>query len=53
MAQKPKPVKRVAAELGLFPNEFEEYGPSKAKINLTVLNRLKHRKDGKYVVVTG
>ncbi|KAJ3075322.1 tetrahydrofolate synthase [Podochytrium sp. JEL0797] len=53
MAQRPKPIKRVAAELGLFSNEFEEYGPSKAKINLSVLDRLKHRKDGKYIVVTG
>ncbi|KAI9328346.1 formate--tetrahydrofolate ligase-domain-containing protein [Obelidium mucronatum] len=44
---------RVAAELGLFPNEFEEYGSSKAKISLSVLDRLKHRKDGKYIVVTG
>ncbi|KAJ3402774.1 tetrahydrofolate synthase [Chytridiales sp. JEL 0842] len=53
MAQKPKPIKRIAAELGLFPNEFEEFGPSKAKINLSVLDRLKHKKDGKYIVVTG
>ncbi|KAJ3020124.1 UNVERIFIED_CONTAM: tetrahydrofolate synthase [Siphonaria sp. JEL0065] len=53
MAQRPKPIKRVAAELGLFPSEFEEYGSSKAKISLSVLDRLKHRKDGKYIVVTG
>ncbi|KAJ3298197.1 tetrahydrofolate synthase [Rhizoclosmatium sp. JEL0117] len=53
MAQRPKPIKRIAAELGLFPSEFEEYGSTKAKISLSVLDRLKHRKDGKYIVVTG
>ncbi|KAI8825435.1 P-loop containing nucleoside triphosphate hydrolase protein [Chytriomyces cf. hyalinus JEL632] len=53
MAQRPKPIKRIAEELGLFPNEFEEYGPSKAKISLSILDRLKHKKDGKYIVVTG
>ncbi|KAJ3116098.1 tetrahydrofolate synthase [Physocladia obscura] len=53
MAQRPKPIKIIAAELGLFPSEFEEYGSTKAKISLTILDRLKHRKDGKYIVVTG
>ncbi|ORY53630.1 FTHFS-domain-containing protein [Rhizoclosmatium globosum] len=49
MAQRPKPIKRIAAELGLFPSEFEEYGSTKAKISLSVLDRLKHRKDGKKI----
>ncbi|KAI8841709.1 mthfd1 protein [Chytridium lagenaria] len=53
MAHRPKLISRVGEELGLFPSEFENYGPYKAKINLNVLDRLKHRKDGKYIVVTG
>ncbi|TPX65722.1 hypothetical protein SpCBS45565_g04915 [Spizellomyces sp. 'palustris'] len=53
MAQKPKPIKIVAEELGLFPSEFELYGPTKAKVNLSVLDRLKHRQDANYVVITG
>ncbi|KAJ3095528.1 tetrahydrofolate synthase [Phlyctochytrium planicorne] len=53
LAHQPKPIVRVAEELGLFPAEFESYGPFKAKINLNILDRLKHRQDGKYIVVTG
>ncbi|KAJ3056546.1 tetrahydrofolate synthase [Rhizophlyctis rosea] len=53
MAQTPKPVTVVAEEIGLFPSELESYGQYKAKVGLSVLERLKHRKDGKYVVVTG
>ncbi|KAJ3197161.1 tetrahydrofolate synthase [Irineochytrium annulatum] len=53
LAHRPKPIARVAEELGLFSAEFENYGPYKAKINLSVLDRLKNRKDGKYIVVTG
>ncbi|KAI8622398.1 formate--tetrahydrofolate ligase-domain-containing protein [Chytriomyces sp. MP71] len=53
MAQRPKPIKRIADELGLFANEFEEYGSTKAKISLSILDRLKHKIDGKYIVVTG
>ncbi|KAJ3217314.1 tetrahydrofolate synthase [Dinochytrium kinnereticum] len=53
MAHRPKLITRVTEELGLFPAEFEAYGPYKAKINLNVLDRLKQRKNGKYIVVTG
>ncbi|TPX55787.1 hypothetical protein PhCBS80983_g05028 [Powellomyces hirtus] len=53
MSQTLKPVKIVAEELGLLPAEYELYGPSKAKVGLSVLDRLKHRKDGNYVVITG
>ena len=53
MAQTPKPVTVVAEEIGLFPSELESYGQYKAKVSLSVLERLKHRQDGKYVVVTG
>ncbi|KAJ3118800.1 tetrahydrofolate synthase [Phlyctochytrium bullatum] len=53
MAHVPKPITRVAEELGLFGSELEAYGPYKAKVNLNILDRLRHRKNGKYVVVTG
>ncbi|KAJ3168395.1 tetrahydrofolate synthase [Geranomyces variabilis] len=53
MAQTPKAVNIVAEELGLLNSEYELYGPSKAKVSLSVLDRLKHRKDGNYVVITG
>lgn len=47
-----KPISLVAEELGLLPEELEMYGPYKAKVNLTVLERLKDAPDGKYVDVT-
>ncbi|KAJ3184106.1 tetrahydrofolate synthase [Gaertneriomyces sp. JEL0708] len=53
MAQRPKPIKTVGEEIGLFESEIELYGRNKAKVSLNVLERLKHRQDGNYVVVTG
>ncbi|CAG8491641.1 12802_t:CDS:10 [Ambispora leptoticha] len=52
-SQTPKPIKVLVEELGLAGNEYELYGQYKAKINLNVLDRLKTRKNGKYIVVTG
>ncbi|KAI8367468.1 formate--tetrahydrofolate ligase-domain-containing protein [Radiomyces spectabilis] len=52
-AQTPKMIDLLCKELGLMPTEYELYGTSKAKIDLSVLERLQHRKDGRYVVVTG
>ncbi|KAF7976304.1 hypothetical protein HWV62_7005 [Athelia sp. TMB] len=53
MAQTPKPVAQLGAEMGLRPAELEGYGRYKAKVELGVLDRLAHRRDGKYVVVSG
>ncbi|KAI6109805.1 formate--tetrahydrofolate ligase-domain-containing protein [Pisolithus sp. B1] len=53
MAQTPKPITQLAQEVGLLPDEVESYGKYKAKIELSVLNRLAHRRDGKYVVISG
>ncbi len=47
-----KPIARVAAELGILPEELELYGPYKAKVKLDILERLKDVPDGKYVDVT-
>ena len=53
MAQTPKPVTQIGQELGLLPSELESYGQYKAKVNLSVLERLSGRPDANYVVVTG
>jgi methylenetetrahydrofolate dehydrogenase (NADP+)/methenyltetrahydrofolate cyclohydrolase/formyltetrahydrofolate synthetase len=47
-----KPVKVVAEELGLLPEELELHGDYKAKVKLEVLERLKDVPDGKYIDVT-
>ena len=52
-AQHPKPITMVADEVGIAPHELEPYGASKAKVDLTLLQRLGHRKNGRYVLVTG
>ncbi|KAI0256698.1 P-loop containing nucleoside triphosphate hydrolase protein [Lactifluus subvellereus] len=53
MEQIPKPIHQLAREVGLLPDELESYGKYKAKVELSVLERLKHRKNGKYVVISG
>ncbi|KAL0946886.1 hypothetical protein HGRIS_013051 [Hohenbuehelia grisea] len=53
MAQTPKPVAQLAAEIGVLPDELESYGKYKAKVELSLLDRLAHRKDGKYIVIAG
>jgi formate--tetrahydrofolate ligase len=50
-AATPRPIEDVAADLGL-PEEVEPYGRFKAKIDLSVLDRLADRPDGKLVCVT-
>jgi formyltetrahydrofolate synthetase len=47
-----KPIKEVAEEVGLQPDELELYGDYKAKVRLSVLDRLKDVPDGKYIDVT-
>jgi methylenetetrahydrofolate dehydrogenase (NADP+) / methenyltetrahydrofolate cyclohydrolase / formyltetrahydrofolate synthetase len=53
MAQTPKPITEVAREIGILQGELEPYGSVKAKVDLTVLDRLAHRKNGKYIIVAG
>ncbi|KAI9740868.1 MAG: tetrahydrofolate synthase [Claussenomyces sp. TS43310] len=52
-AQHPKQITRVAKEVGIAPHELEPYGAHKAKVDLSLLKRLEHRRNGRYVVVTG
>ena len=53
MAQTPKPITQLGHEIGLLSTELESYGQYKAKVELSVLERLAHRKDGKYILVSG
>lgn len=52
-AHPPKPISSLAEEIGIFPGELNPYGSKKAKVALSVLKRLGHQKNGKYVVVAG
>ncbi|KAM9355251.1 monofunctional C1-tetrahydrofolate synthase, mitochondrial isoform 2-T3 [Pholidichthys leucotaenia] len=52
-AQTPKPVDQLAEEIGLLPEELEAYGRSKAKVQLSLLDRLHSQPNGKYVLVAG
>jgi methylenetetrahydrofolate dehydrogenase (NADP+) / methenyltetrahydrofolate cyclohydrolase / formyltetrahydrofolate synthetase len=47
-----KPIAQLASEVGLLPEELELYGDYKAKVKLSVLDRLKDVPDGKYIDVT-
>jgi formyltetrahydrofolate synthetase len=47
-----RPIREIAEEAGLLPDEVELYGRYKAKIDLSVLDRLATRPDGKLIDVT-
>src|SRR5262245_19288904 len=47
-----RPVADIARQLGLDDDEFDLYGRHKAKVDLSVLERLADRPDGKLVCVT-
>src|SRR4249920_1820190 len=47
-----RPVADIASELGLEADEIELYGRYKAKVDLSVLDRLADRPDGKLINVT-
>ncbi|KAF0704991.1 Aste57867_7175 [Aphanomyces stellatus] len=53
-AQVPKPIATLAAEVGIdAASELKLYGPHKAKISLSLMDRWKDKPNGKYVVVGG
>ncbi|ODV61562.1 C-1-tetrahydrofolate synthase [Ascoidea rubescens DSM 1968] len=52
-AQKPKKITQIAKESGILSSELEPYGSTKAKIKLSILDRLANKKNGKYILVTG
>jgi formyltetrahydrofolate synthetase len=51
-AAKPLPIRQIADEVGLLPEEMLPYGHDKAKVSLSVRDRLKDAPSGKYVLVT-
>ncbi len=51
-AATPIPIDRIAAEIGILPEELELYGKNKAKVHLSIRDRLKEVPNGNYVVVT-
>ncbi|XP_008114881.2 monofunctional C1-tetrahydrofolate synthase, mitochondrial isoform X2 [Anolis carolinensis] len=52
-AQSPKGIDVLAREIGLLTDEIEIYGQTKAKVRLSLLERLKDQPDGKLVLVAG
>ena len=48
----PKPITLIAEEVGIRPSELELHGRNKAKVELSILERLKNRPNGKYIDVT-
>jgi formate--tetrahydrofolate ligase len=47
------PIETIAERTGLTPDEFEPYGRYKAKVSLSVIERMADRPDGKIVCVAG
>lgn len=47
-----RPITDVAADAGVDPDELEQFGRYKAKVDLSILDRLADRPDGKIVNVT-
>lgn len=52
-AQHPKHITKVAREIGIKAHELEQHGAYKAKVELDLLKRLEHRRNGRYVLVAG
>ena len=49
---KMKPIRDIAKRVGIKENELELYGNYKAKVSLDILERLKNKTLGKYILVT-
>ncbi|MFZ0500961.1 MAG: formate--tetrahydrofolate ligase [Steroidobacteraceae bacterium] len=48
----PLPIGELAAKAGILPQELEYFGRYKAKVHLSVRDRLRDAPNGKYIVVT-
>jgi formyltetrahydrofolate synthetase len=51
-AATPLPIDQIASEAGILPEELDLYGKTKAKVHLSIRDRLKDSPNGKYIVVT-
>lgn len=52
-SQQPRLITHIASDIGIAPHELESHGAHKAKVDLSLLSRLEHRKNGKYILVSG
>ncbi|QIX01309.1 hypothetical protein AMS68_006826 [Peltaster fructicola] len=52
-AQRPKPITRLATEVGIAAHELEPFGAYKAKVSLDTIERLQHRRNGRYILIAG
>ena len=52
-SQHPKLINRIAGEVGIAAHELEPYGAYKGKVDLKLLERLQHRRNGRYILVAG
>ncbi|KAL4441199.1 hypothetical protein ABPG77_011436 [Micractinium sp. CCAP 211/92] len=48
-----RPITEIAAKLGLQEDDYEPHGHQKAKVKLSVREKLAHVPNGKYIVVAG
>ena len=48
----PRPIIDIGRQLGIQPEDLIQYGPYKAKVSLGLLDRLKDKPKGRYVLVT-
>ncbi len=46
------PIERIAERAGILPDELEPFGRYRAKIDLSILDRLADRPDGKLIITT-
>ena len=51
-AATPRPITEIAAAAGILPEDLEPYGSVKAKVKLSILDRLADKPSGKYIDVT-
>src|SRR3954452_14869710 len=47
-----QPITDVASKAGIQPNELEQFGKHRGKVQLPILERLANGKDGKLIIVT-
>ena len=47
-----RPIAEVAVDAGILPEELRPYGTNRAKISLSILDRLRDAPDGKLIITT-
>lgn len=49
----PQHIATIAKQAGILDSELDQHGPVKAKVHLSVVDRLKDQPDGNYVLIAG